>query len=244
MSENGFVLLNSNSFNVHQLLQDLRKDWQIEAILTQEEEAFTLAIGEFLCIIALMPAAIPDEEAVHCAQHNYYCLDAVAIAQQHQAHLIVVVMNQSEHNELASMQLYSKIISCCLNQQNAIGVYTSGTVYSADFYQEIAKEYLIENGVPIMLWVYIGFGQTEQGNQLYTSGMTRFGKEEMEILNSEIDIERLHTSLNSICSYIIETDLMLKDGETIGFSEDQKWEISRSQSVYAPSEFSLKIQID
>ena len=94
-----------------------------------------------------------------------------------------------------------------------------------------------------MIWVYIGLGQNQQGNQLYTSGMAKFGKDEMEILNSPSDMARLHASLSSMCAYIISSGLVLKDGESIGFSAEQKWQISHSKSVYAPSEFSLKIGI-
>ncbi|UOP04438.1 DUF4261 domain-containing protein [Conchiformibius kuhniae] len=107
----------------------------------------------------------------------------------------------------------------------------------------MAQQYLPNNEIPIMIWVYIGLGQNQQGNQLYTSGMAKFGKDEMEILNSQINMATLHTSLSSVCSYIISSGLVLKDGESIGFSAEQKWQISRSPSVYAPSEFSLKIDI-
>ncbi|UOP08157.1 DUF4261 domain-containing protein [Alysiella crassa] len=73
--------------------------------------------------------------------------------------------------------------------------------------------------------------------------MAKFGKDEIEILNSKINMGTLHASLSSMCSYIISSGLVLKDGETIGFSAEQKWAISHSKSVYAPSEFSLKIDI-
>lgn len=243
MLENGFVLLNSNEFDIHKLINDLKTDWGILAQVEQHQDSFILNIGDFLCAIALMPAPIPNGEAVQRAKGNYYCPNAVAAAAAHKAHLMVTVMNQAENSEVAGMSLYSKIVSGCLKQENATSVYTSGTVYTADFYQKVAQQYLPNNEIPIMIWVYIGLGQNEQGNQLYTSGMAKFGKDEMEILNSKINMGTLHASLSSMCSYIISSGLVLKDGETIGFSAEQKWAISRSKSVYAPSEFSLKINI-
>lgn len=71
----------------------------------------------------------------------------------------------------------------------------------------------------------------------------KVSKEEMEILNSQMNMKTLHTSLTSMCHYIITSGLVLKDGETIGFSAEQKWAISHSKSVYALSEYSLKIAI-
>lgn len=243
MLENGFVLLNSHEFNIHQLINDLETDWGISAQAERHQDSFILNIGDFLCVLGLMPAPVPNGEAAHYAKGNYYCPDAVAAAEAHQAHLMVTVMNQAENTEVLGMNLYSKIVSSCLKPQNATAVYTSGTVYTADFYRKVAQQYLPNNEIPIMIWVYIGLGQNQQGNQLYTSGMAKFGKDEMEILNSPMDMGRLHASLSSMCAYIISSGLVLKDGESIGFSAEQKWQISYSKSVYAPSEFSLKIDI-
>lgn len=243
--ENGFVLLNQNKFDFQQLLHDLQTQWQITATeVTIQDGSMMCSIGQYFCVAGLMPKPIPNNEAVKRAQVNYYCADAVSIAQAHQAHLMVTLVAQSDtENSIQCMRLYSKIIACCLRQQNATGVYTSGTVFSADFYTKIAEQYLRTEDIPIMIWVFIGLAKNEKGNQLYTIGMEKFQKEEMEILNSQMNMKTLHASLTSMCHYIITSGLVLKDGETIGFSAEQKWAISHSKSVYALSEYSLKIAI-
>ncbi len=80
---------------------------------------------------------------------------------------MVTVMNQAPNSEVDGMRLYSKIVSGCLNQANATAVYTSGTVYTADFYQKIAKQYLPKNEIPIMIWVYIGLGKNELSSGIF-----------------------------------------------------------------------------
>lgn len=248
MLENGFVLLTNNNFNTAQLINDLQSNWNITATDAESNDnSTTFTIDGFLCAIALMPAPIPAGEAERQAQGNYYCQDAVEIAKAHQAHLMVTVMNQTEGVEIDGMTLYSKIISSCLAQANATGVYTSGTVFSAGFYNQVCQQYLAGNqpadSIPAMVWVFVGLGQNENGNQLYTVGMEKFGKAEMEILDTKLDMQTMHGSLLSMCSHIITSGLVLKDGETIGFSAEQKWSISHSPSVYAPSENSLKISV-
>lgn len=244
MFENGFVLLNTSSFSGKQLLNDLQQDWQLTAQNPErQDDSITFSIGDFLCVLGFLPAPIPNDEAVHRAKINYFCDDAVSIAQAHRAHLMVTVINQAEGGEIEGMKLYSKIISSILNQDTATAVYTSGTVFSKNFYQSVAKQYLSNNENPIMLWVFVGLGQNQEGSQLYTIGMNKFNKDEMEILNSSLPMQTLHNSLLSMCSYIITANLTLKDGETIGFSETQKWQITRSKSVYADSEMSLKIGV-
>lgn len=244
MFENGFVLLASDHFNFANLISDLQDDWQLNPEdAGKVQDSFTFSLGGFLCAIAVMPTAIPNGEAAQRARINYYCPDAVEIAQAHRAHLMVTVMDQAGGPAIEVMKIYSKIIASCLKQEQAIGVYTSGTVFSADFYRLTCQESLPNGDIPVIVWVFVGLGQNEQGNQLYTVGMEKFQKKEMEILNSHLDMRTLHTSLVSMCSYIITSGLELQDGETIGFSEEQKWQITLSESVYAPSEYSLKISI-
>ena len=244
MLENGFVLLTSATFNHKQLISDLQTHWQVTAEDEKSKnDSFTFSVGDFMCAFAVIPAPIPNGEAEQRAQGNYYNSDAIDIAKDHKAHLMVTVMNQAEGVEIDGMTLYSKIIASCLAQGNATGIYTSGTVFSADFYRSVCEQYLREDGIPLMVWVFVGMGQNENGNQLYTVGMDKFDKEEMEILNSKLDMKTLHTSLLSMCSHIITSGLTLKDGETVGFSAEQKWAITRSKSVYAASEYSLKINI-
>ena len=244
MLETGFVLLKNTTFRTEQFISDLKREWQLTIDSVEGDyESFILSIDGFMCVFGMMPAPIPNQEAQDRAKGNYYCSDAVKIATEHGAHLMVTVANQNGASALTTMTLYSKLIATCLKQSTATGVYTTGTVYSAEFYRQVAQQYLSSNQIPVMIWVYIGLGQTQQGNQLYTHGMQKFGKDEMEILNSQVDMKTLHTSLTTMCSYIISSDLTLQDGETIGFSANQKWQITKSKSVYAPCDESLKIEI-
>ena len=55
-----------------------------------------------------------------------------------------------------------------------------------------------------------------------------FGKEEMEVLNTDAEPEELRDFLASLASYVLACDVTLQDGETIGFSADDKHTITRS----------------
>ena len=48
--------------------------------------------------------------------------------------------------------------------------------------------------------------------------MDVFGKEEMEVLNTDAEPEELRDFLASLASYVLACDVTLQDGETIGFS--------------------------
>ena len=66
--------------------------------------------------------------------------------------------------------------------------------------------------------------------------MDVFGKEEMEVLNTDAEPEELRDFLASLASYVLACDVTLQDGETIGFSADDKHTITRSPGVSLPEE--------
>jgi len=134
------------------------------------------------------------------------------------------------------------VIATCLKQPNAIGVYVSGTVFQPEFYIEVAnmmKE--DEENLPVLAWVYFGLYQSEEGNNVYTYGMTAFGKEEIEILGSKHSLTELQGFMLEIAYYVIGSDVTLREGETLGVSEEQKLPIIRSKGVSVEG-MTLKIE--
>ena len=72
-------------------------------------------------------------------------------------------------------------------------------------------------------------------------GMRFFGYEEMEIVDSPKQPNDLLGFLLSISEYVLSEGVELKDGETIGFSEEQKLPITLSDGVSVPGK-TLKIK--
>ena len=61
------------------------------------------------------------------------------------------------------------------------------------------------------------------------------------MLDSQATPAELREFLMDIALYIVEQDVTLRDGETIGFSAEQKLPITRSEGVYLPDD-TLKIK--
>jgi len=102
-----------------------------------------------------------------------------------------------------------------------------------------------EDELPIFNWVWFGLYRSEGGLNGYTYGMDVFGKEEMEVLNTDAEPEDLRDFLASLASYVLACDVTLQDGETIGFSADDKHTITRSPGVSLPEEqMTLKISYE
>ena len=72
----------------------------------------------------------------------------------------------------------------------------------------------------------------EEGLCGYTDGLAAFGKEEIEVLDTQAAPGDLHSFLLDLASYVLEEDVTFHDGETIGFTEGQYLSISRSAGVW------------
>lgn len=88
-----------------------------------------------------------------------------------------------------------------------------------------------------------GLWRREGGLCGYTEGMRAFGKDEMEVLDADAEPGDLRGFLLDIADYLLENDVTLHDGETIGFSQEDKHAITRSGGVFLPG-MTLKIKYD
>lgn len=244
----GSVLLSKVEWDKEQLIRDLREEWGIVDEEPDEgdeddensDDAVVMRVGGMMLIVTLFHGHIPDNEAEINAENNYMWPEAVEVAKAHKAHIVVAVLSEEE-KLLERGKLFTKAMAVCCKQKYATGVYTSGVVFEPRFYEGLA-DMLKKDELPIFNWVWFGLYRSEGGLNGYTYGMDVFGKEEMEVLNTDAEPEELRDFLASLASYVLACDVTLQDGETIGFSADDKHTITRSPGVSLPEEqMTLKI---
>ena len=241
----GFVLLSKGEWDKEQFIRDMKEKWDIAVEEYDESEekgddALVFEVGDMFAAVSLATYPIPGGEAELNAENNYMWPDAVKIAREHCAHLMVAVLGK-EDDLLEKGKLFTKLVAACCRQRYATGVYTSGVVFEPRFYEGLA-DMIKEDELPIFNWIWFGLYRSEGGLNGYTYGMDVFGKEEMEVLNTDAEPEELRDFLASLASYVLACDVTLQDGETIGFSADDKHTINRSPGVSLPEEqMTLKI---
>ena len=247
----GSVLLSKAEWDKEQLIRDLREEWGIVDEEPDEgdeddensDDAVVMRVGNMMLIVTLFHGHIPDNEAEINAENNYMWPEAVEVAKAHKAHIMVAVLGEEE-KLLERGKLFTKAMAVCCKQKYATGVYTSGVVFEPRFYEGLA-DMLKKDELPIFNWVWFGLYRSEGGLNGYTYGMDVFGKEEMEVLNTDAEPEELRDFLASLASYVLACDVTLQDGETIGFSADDKHTITRSPGVSLPEEqMTLKISYE
>ena len=241
----GFVLLSKGEWDKQQFIRDMKEKWDIvveeyDASEDKSDDALVFEVGDMLAAVSLASYPIPGGEAETNAENNYMWEDAVKVVKEHRAHILVAVLGKEE-DLLEKGKLYTKLVAACCRQQYATGIYTSGVVFGPRFYEGFA-DMMKEDELPTFNWIWFGLWRNKNGLNGYTYGMDAFGKEEMEVLGTGADPNDLRDFLASLASYVLENDVELHDGETIGFSADDKHAITRSPGVGLPEEqMTLKI---
>lgn len=239
----GFVLLSEVEWDKEQLICDLKEEWDIDATEDDDDEVsddtLVFQIGDMIAAASLMQAPVPDGEAEENAESNYMWPEAVNVAKAHKAHIMVGVTGK-EASLVERAELYVKLAACCCRQKRATGIYTSGTVFEPSFFYKFA-DMMKDGEFPIFNLIWFGLYRSERGVCGYTYGMGCFGKDEMEVLDADAEPSDVQGFLSSMAAYVIEYDVTLKDGETIGFSAEDKHAITRSEGAALPG-MTLKIE--
>lgn len=237
---NGFILFKDTVCNFDEIKKNLKSDWNIEMNGEIKEEATVFNIGNTMVALSFIPAPVPNGEAEANAKNNIFWEDGVKKTSEHQAQMIVAVTGGRD--AVKSSKLFVKVASSILKLENTIGIYKYPTVIPSDMYIEVAEE-LKEDSFPVLDVVYIGMYRSDNGICGYTEGLKYFGKKEIEVIDTDVEVFELYEFLIDIANYVITCDVKLNDGETIGFSAEQKLPITVTKGVVF-EEDTIKIEFN
>lgn len=242
-----FALLSEADWDKEKFFADLKEEWGIGINDDHPEDSDVVYVEAegFRVIVALMPMPVPNGEAEHYAKANYMWNDAEKTVARHRAHLIVTVLG--EGNMLTRANVFVKICSSLMGQENAVALYSEGAVYSPQMFRDfsgVLKDESLGGEVPILNLVWFGIYGDGKNAGVYTYGMRRLGKEEIEIYvpQKAADLNQMRNFLVSVAAYVVGEDVILRDGETIGFSATEKLPIKLSPGI-AVNGSTLKIDI-
>ena len=245
-----FVLMENPDWNPEKFEEIFSKDWGIQLIDEDEHEgdekeesnvdARIYDVDSMRLVLGYMGFAIPEGEAEYNAQFNYMWKDAVDAAKRHDAHMLVTVMG--EGTALEKGTLYTKAVTSMCKMESVVGVYANGVVYEPDFWIK-ASEMLEDRDIPLLNLIWFGLARGENNTvSAYTCGMRCFGRDEMEIINSSENPEYIRDMIINLARYVLTEQVILHDGETIGFTPGQRIALTMSEGVNVDGE-SLKIEI-
>lgn len=230
-----FVLLEEPVWDVDQFRQDLRDEWGIPCLTeVQKNDAdgsstLVFEVGGLMAAVSLYPFPVPRGEAEENAARNYLWPEAEETVKRHHGQILVSVLSRDQDpRDAGSLQV--QLVRTACKQAGVLGIYANGTVYQPEFYHEAADA--MSEELPLLNLVWLGLYRREGGLCGYTDGLQSFGKDEIEVLDTDADPGALRSFLFDLAGYVVTEDVILHDGETLGFTEDQRLPITRSTGVW------------
>lgn len=237
----------TDSYNVRAVIEQLQNYWglevsDIEGLEGADEDAVTFTLDGEMVAMAKMPVPVPAEEIQSTAEYAYLWETAAADCKDHTSHAIVTLLSGNAPT-IERYKLFTMLLASILETSNAIGIYQGEQtlLLPKALYLEYADFLREEDQSPLALWVYIGLVNDGTTCSAYTYGLSGFGKQEIEVVHSEKNIGELYDFITMIALYIIDYDVTLRHGETIGFSEEEKIKITASKGAFLDGE-TLKIE--
>lgn len=230
----GMVLLrDTQPLDFEALFQDFQAHYDYTLGETAADgQVAVFDIDAHRAAVSFLPVPVPWQDLENAAGYAYNWPEALTDLQPHQAHIIVSILS-GEGPVVDRFTVFTRLICSLLRTTNAIGVYKGGQsllIPKADYLE--GAEVLKEEDIPLHLWIYIGMRSHEGRNSAYTYGLKEFGKTEMEILDSANELSEVANFLICMAHYVVEQDVEFKDGETCGFSEDQRIGITYSSGRF------------
>ena len=230
----GMILLKEpNSFDLKGTVNELTKKWHLKVNNKEgDNKTVVFDIEDYHIAIATMDLRIPDNEVEKAAEYNYFWKNGVKETAKHKGHIILSITNAGK-NLVKENLIYTKLASAVLNNSSSFGIYigSRSLVLKKEFYLA-NTELMSEEELPLYNWIYFGLRKENEKQSIYTFGLTDFGKKEMEIVDSDKSLEELNDAMYNLVHYVISSDVRLNAGETIGFSADQKLQISESKGKF------------
>lgn len=223
---------NGDRYNIELIIKHLKEEWKmtVEGDDYSDDTAILTVDGSMIAI-AYMPAAIPNEDIQATAKYTYSWPTVMDDLEGMTGHVIVSVM-VSDKSTYERYTLLSKILYSILATSNAVGVYQGGQTLLINREEYLSYYDMLKEGdTPLTLWVYIGIQMKDDGTNLYTYGMEEFGFRELEIIKTKMDTEDAFSFLCNVCCYVLENNVVFNDGETFGYTAEQKIKIVLSEGI-------------
>jgi hypothetical protein len=234
---------NGEAYELDDVIKNLRSFWGVAVTeISGDNQAAAFKINGQMVALGYVPVQIPWADIEGAAQYAYNWPDATQQLKEHNGHAIVSLMPGNQ-TTLERFRVLSKLLCAILSTSNAIGIYQGNQSLLIPKSQYLSKiDELKKDATPVTLWIYLGLRKSAEGNSFYTYGLTTFGKQEIEIINSKIGIEELYGFAANMITYLVGSDVTFKSGETLGYTAEQKIKITSSKGVFVEGQ-SLKLEM-
>lgn len=195
-----------------------------------------------------MPMPIPAGDIDPACEYSWMWPDAAAGMKGHRSHAVVASLPAGD--AVAEAHAVSRLIAAVCRADDgdgAAGVYwgNGGQVHMPDIFVDMVQALSEDGGLPSPLWIGVGIsGASETGPfSLSTRGLRAFGHQEFEILDSRRGVGGLRVRIYDIISYILRAGPVLKHGDTLGDTADERLRVEHATSRFRAGEPVIRLHM-
>lgn len=173
--------------------------------------------------VSLMPAPIPWEDLEGPCSTAWFWPEATQTLREHRAHLIVALMRHEGDAIDRHLQL-TRLVAAAANASNGLGIYWGGAplVQPRESFAEVAAEAARDN-LPLELWVEQRLFSTKEDTiSVFTAGMDKLEAMEIEVRETTMEATDAMELVYGIAQYLVLNGNVIKDGDTVGQSDEQR----------------------
>lgn len=235
-----FLLLEGDDFPVEAFLKDAANTRiagkAVSGIDRGEGGVFSFEVGDEFLALALMPAPYPatELEGPIATTWMWPARSPIENVKQHRSHLLIT-MTGGAADPVRRRLILTAVTALAAKQPGVMAVYwgEATLVIYPPLFVDMAEKINSPDAPPLYLWVDLRVLRNKDGSTcLFTTGLSPLGHMEIEIPQIEMDPGELREWLLNIMYYLLENGPVLKDGETIGMSEEQQIRIRHCPSSF------------
>jgi hypothetical protein len=235
-----FVLLKDSAWCASAFVKRFRREWDDSIELEDGASSSTscFIVDDVPVFIRLIPAPIPDNEALGAAEDNFLWRGDKSLVAHHRAHLIVTAPLPGKRAGMA----FAKVCASLAGEASCVGIYINAVVHQPETYRDFAQ-CMKDGAFPTLCLVWVSVVRLESGSfAAWTEGLEALGRMEMEVPAADIDPMELFFFLADTADYVSENEVDFQDGETVSYTAGQKLPLERSPGIFLEGRDTWKIR--
>ncbi len=223
------------------LLTALKTTWKLKADsvnITDKTIVFNTLGGATVMVAYLEYPAAPDEIGA-AARLSWLWKTAAEETSMHQAQVVISVIGPANRS-LDLHKIFTQTAAALLEVTRSSGIFMESQylLLSNGYYTAAARNMIQNQSIPLYCWVY--FGRPGSGNG-FTYGLTEFGLEEMEIVNSTYSETEVHATLYDASMSVVKYNTHFQDGQTLTTEEGTKSVVHLVKGTYLEDKKVLRL---
>jgi hypothetical protein len=184
--------------------------------------------------VAFVPAPVPDGEAEQFVPYSISAVGSGWQLPEYPAHAMVTLMGDEDTVTIESLDLFTKVVAAVVESSTAVGVYwgATGATHNAEFVLDVANA---EGLLPVMLWNGISIADGGPGRlSMLSLGMEQLGLPNLMLTTPSERGNAAIEMMLDLLNFLIERGEPIPEGDTIGFTAEQRLPIRYETSPIDP----------